>query len=133
MTNLETIQHYYNCFNRQDWQGMLNVLHPDVRHDINQGGTEVGIEAYRVFLQHMDECYRETLEDMVFMAGPAADRFACEFTVKGIYKKTDGNLPPAHGQTYTLPAGAFLEMRDGKIYRVTTYYNLPAWMKMVSA
>ncbi|MBV6439457.1 MAG: hypothetical protein EPGJADBJ_01098 [Saprospiraceae bacterium] len=133
MTHLEIIQHYYDCFNRQDWQGMLDDLHPDVRHDINQGETQVGIEAYRSFLQHMDECYRETLEDMVFMADPTGNRFACEFTVKGVYKKTDGNLPPAHGQTYTLPAGAFLEMRDGKIYRVTTYYNLPDWIKMVSA
>ncbi len=132
MSHLDTIKHYYDCFNRQDWEGMLSDLHPDVRHDINQGGTEVGLDAYRKFLSHMDACYQETLEDMVFMADASGNRFACEFTVNGIYKKTDGNLPPAHGQKYVLPAGAFLEVRDGKIYRVTTYYNLPDWIKMVS-
>jgi hypothetical protein len=31
-----------------------------------------------------------------------------------------------------LPAGAFLEVHNGKITRVTTYYNLPLWIKLVS-
>jgi len=132
MTPFDTIKHYYACFNSQNWQGMLELLHPNVRHDINQGETQVGTEAYRSFLRHMDETYEEQLKDMVFLFDTTENRFACEFTVHGVYKKTDGNLPPAHGQTYTLPAGAFLEMRDGKIFRVTTYYNLTDWIKMVS-
>ncbi|MEM6679931.1 MAG: isopropylmalate/homocitrate/citramalate synthase, partial [Pseudomonadota bacterium] len=36
-------------------------------------------------------------------------------------------------QTYRLPAGAFLEVRDGLIARVTTYYNLKEWIRQVSA
>lgn len=132
MTPLDTIKHYYDCFNSQDWEGMLDLLHPDVRHDINQGGTQLGVDAYRSFLQHMDECYQEVLENIVYMSDDSGTRFACEFSVNGMYKKTDGDLPPAHGQTYTLPAGAFLETLEGKIYRVTMYYNLPDWIKMVS-
>ena len=53
-------------------------------------------------------------------------------TVNGIYKKGEEGLPAAHGQKYVLPAAAFLEFRDGKITRVTTYYNLTLWIKLVS-
>lgn len=132
MTALEIIRQYYDAFNRQDWDGMLALLTPDVQHDANQGGSYIGLDHYRQFLQHMDECYEERLEDLVLMTDPSGLRAACEFTVHGIYKKTDGDLPPATGQRYELPAGAFLELRDGKIARVTTYYNLPLWIKLIS-
>ena len=44
------------------------------------------------------------------------------------YLNTDEDLPPAKGQTYVLPAGTFFAIRDGKIARVTTYYNLTDWI-----
>ena len=42
-------------------------------------------------------------------------------------------LPEAKGQTYILPAGAFFDLRDGKVARVTTFYNLADWVRQVSA
>lgn len=132
MTALELAQQYYDCFNRKNWEGMLELLSDAIRHDVNQGETRVGKERYREFLQHMDECYDEHLSDMVFLTEPSGTRIACEFTVNGIYKKNDGDLLPARNQKYVLPAGAFLDVDGGKITRVTTYYNLPRWIKLVS-
>lgn len=37
-----------------------------------------------------------------------------------------------HGQPYVLPAGAFFEIRDCKVARTTSYYNLPHWIEAVS-
>lgn len=133
MTSLDIVQQYYQCFNGRNWQGMLDLLSDGVRHEVNQGEPRIGLERYRAFLQHMDECYEERLEDMVFLTEPSGQRVACEFVVHGIYKKTDGDFLPANGQRYVLPAGAFLEIAEGKIVRVTTYYNLPQWIKLVSA
>lgn len=129
---LDLVKQYYAHFNARNWEGMLACLDPDVQHDTNQGATYRGLDHYRSFLQHMDEGYAETLTDLVFMSDETGSRIACEFTVDGVYKKTDGGLPPAAGQRYVLPAGAFLEVREGKICRVTTYYNLPLWIKLVS-
>ncbi len=42
-------------------------------------------------------------------------------------------LPEARGQTYELPVGAFFEIRDGKVARVTNYYNLNDWIAQVGA
>jgi steroid delta-isomerase-like uncharacterized protein len=132
MTSLEIVQHYYQCFNQKDWKGMLALLHPEVRHESNQGEVRTGIEKFTEFLQKMDESYEETLTDMVFFTEPSDNRVAVEFVVNGIYKKGEEGLPEAHGQTYVLPAAAFIGLTDGKISRVTTYYNLPLWIELVS-
>jgi steroid delta-isomerase-like uncharacterized protein len=102
-----------------------------VVHDINQGGAETGIAAFRTFMERMDRCYREQIEDLVLMADESGTRAAAEFMVRGEYLATDEGLPPANGQTYLLPAGAFFHLRDGRVARVTMYYNLQDWMKQV--
>lgn len=131
-TSLDLVKQYYASFNARNWEGMLSCLDADVQHDVNQGDTHHGLEHYRNFLRHMEECYEEALTDLVYMSDDTGARIACEFTVHGLYKKTDGDLPPATGQRYVLPVGAFLEVRAGKIRRVTTYYNLPLWLKLIS-
>ena len=129
---LETVQQYYNHFNQKNWQGMLDLLHDEIRHETNQGDTRVGKQLFAGFLTHMDKCYDETLTDMVFFNEPSDRRVAVEFVVNGCYKATDGDLPTATGQQYVLPAAAFLELKDGRIVRVTTYYNLPLWIRQIS-
>jgi len=132
MTSLEIVKQYYECFNQKNWAGMLALLHPDVRHEPNQGEPRIGIELFTEFMKHMDESYEETLTDMVFFEEPNNERVSVEFVVNGIYKKGEEGLPEAHNQSYILPAAAFLGITDGKISRVTTYYNLPLWIKLVS-
>lgn len=131
--SLETAKEYYRHFNDRNWEGMLNLLDEQIRHEPNQAGEpRIGIAKFTEFLAHMDESYEETLTDMVFFSEPEGNRVAVEFTVNGIYKKGEEGLPPARSQKYVLPAAAFLEFRDGKITRVTTYYNLTLWIELVS-
>ena len=132
MTTYEIASTYYDAFNRKDWSGMLALLSDAVRHDSNQGDSRTGKDVFAQFLRHMDDCYDETLTEMVILTEPTGTRVACEFVVTGTYKKTDGDLPDAHGQTYSLPAGSFLDVANGQITRVTTYYNLPLWESLVT-
>lgn len=129
--SLDVISAYYDAFNRGDREAMLGLLTDDVAHDINQGGCEVGKEAFGRFLAHMDRCYREQLTDIVVMPSADGRHAAAEFTVHGTYVATDAGLPPARGQTYSLPAGTFFALEGGKIARVTTYYNLKDWIAQV--
>lgn len=133
MTAAETIAAYYDAFNRGDAQGMLALLTDDVRHDVNQGGSRHGKAAFAEFLAHMDRCYAERLEGVVIMTEPTGTRAAASFTVHGTYKATDAGLPPATGQRYVLPAGTFFDLREGRIARVATCYNLNDWIAQVSA
>lgn len=132
MSSLEIVKQYYTHFNNKNWKGMLDLLHEEIRHEPNQGDPRIGIEKFTEFLQMMDTSYEETLTDMVFFSESNDTRVAAEFTVNGIYKKGEEGLPEAHGQAYVLPAAAFLEVKEGKISRVTTYYNLPLWISLVS-
>jgi steroid delta-isomerase-like uncharacterized protein len=129
----ELIAAYYSAFNARDYASMLALLSEDVVHDINQGGRERGRAAFSAFLARMDESYREQLVDLVIMGDARGARFAAEFTVVGKYLKADTGLPPAQGQMYRLPAGTFLSVEDGKITRVTTYYNLQEWLRQVAS
>jgi steroid delta-isomerase-like uncharacterized protein len=131
MTALELITAYYSAFNAGNMEGFLTLLHPEVVHDINQGRRETGKETFARFMQHMNRCYREQLADIVVMASADGSRAAAEFTVHGEYIATDEGLPEARGQRYVLPAGAFFEIRDGKVARV--YYNLNDWIAQVGA
>ncbi len=125
------IRSYYAAFNAGDVEAMLALLTQDVAHDINQGSRETGIAAFRAFMLRMNAHYREELRDIVVMVGEGGARAAAEFTVHGKYLATDAGLPEAKGQEYILPAGAFFEVRDGKIARVTNYYNLQDWIAQV--
>lgn len=130
---LELLSRYYTAFNRGDWKAMLDCLAEDVAHDINQGERQVGKDRFRTFLAHMERCYRERLEDIVLMVDASGTRAAVEFVVHGEYLATDEGLPEAHGQTYVLPAGAFIAIDDGRICRLTMCYNLEDWTRQVEA
>ena len=132
MNDTELVTAYYAAFNRGDWDGMCAFLAEDVAHDLNQGAREVGRQTFRTFLDRMNRSYSEQLRDIVVMGG-SNGRVAAAYVVEGTYKATDEGLPPATGQRYTLPGGAFFEISNGKITRVTNYYNLQDWLKQVGA
>ncbi len=128
----ETVKRYFEAFNAGDVQGMLDCLSEDVAHHVNEGQIRVGKEKFAEFCAHMNRCYEEHLTDMVVFEAEGGTRAAAEFIVNGTYLQTDSGLPEAHGQTYRLPAGSFFTLTDGKISRVTTFYNLADWVKQVS-
>jgi steroid delta-isomerase-like uncharacterized protein len=125
------ISAYVDAFNRDDVDGQLAVLSPDVVHEINEGGTEVGLDAFRAFKAHMDRHYAERLEDVRIYGDDAGG--ACEFIVRGTYIRTDGDLPEASGQAYAVRSGFFVDVADGKISRITSYYNLRNWCETVQS
>ncbi len=127
----ELIRMYYDAFNSGDRPAMLRLLDPEVIHDINQGDSVVGAEAFETFLAHMDRCYAEQVEDLVVMVAAGGDRAAAEFYIRGEYLVTDEGLPEAAGQKYHLRVGAFFDIIGGRIARVTNYYNLQDWIAQV--
>ena len=127
----ELIQRYYETFNSGDREVLLDMLTDDVVHEINEGEAETGREAFRAFLGRMDRCYREQVEELAVFVSDVPGRVAAEFFIQGEYVETDEGLPEAAGQKYYLRVGAFFEVRDGLISRITNYYNLAGWMRMV--
>ncbi|MDC7807538.1 nuclear transport factor 2 family protein [Luteimonas sp BLCC-B24] len=130
-TAADLIRAYYAAFNAGDRDAMLALLSDDVVHDLNQGARETGREAFAAFMRRMDTSYRERLDDIVVMTSGDGTRAAAEYVVHGEYVADDAGLPPARGQRYVLPGGAFFAIRDGRITRVSNYYNLEDWIAQV--
>lgn len=136
MTRLDAItliSRYYAAFNAGDAAGMLACVTDDVEHRVNQGGIRRGKALFADFCAHMGTSYAETLHDIMVFASDDGTRAAAEFVVHGRYLQTDPGLPEARGQAYVLPAGAFFDLGEGRIARISTFYNLSDWLRQVSA
>ncbi len=129
---MSTIATYYAAFNAGDADAMLACVTDDIEHRVNEGAIRHGRAKFAEFCAHMGVSYREQLRDIVVFTTEDTTRGAAEFVVHGEYLITDPGLPAAHGQHYVLPAGAFFDLRDGKIARITTFYNLADWISQVS-
>lgn len=125
------IDTYFAAFNAGDTKKMESLVAEDLVHDVNQGERRIGKDQFWSFNVHMTRCYKERLSDIVLFVNEDGTRAAAEFIVNGSYISTDEGLPEANGQTYRLPAGSFFDIRDGRIARITTYYNLQDWIRQV--
>ena len=125
------IEHYYAAFNAGDMDTFLGLLSETVVHDLNQGTREVGKAAFGEFMQRMNRSYREQIADITVMVNSDGTRAAAEYTVSGKYQITEAGLPAAWGQPYALRGGAFFEVQNDLITRVTNYYNLEEWVRQI--
>jgi steroid delta-isomerase-like uncharacterized protein len=80
----------------------------------------------------MDQCYRERVRDLVVMTSPdvAVPRPSSRSRAL-TWRPT--RPARAQGQAYSLPVGAFFEVADGRITRVTNYYNVKDWVSQVGS
>ncbi len=128
----DLIKRYYDAFNRANLIEFMSLLHEDIVHYANQSERVNGKETFNTFMEHMNHCYRERITDLIIFVSDDGKRAAAEYAVNGMYLNTDQGLPPARGQTYRVAGGAFFEVKDGLISRVTNYYNLQEWLRQVT-
>lgn len=127
----ELIESYYAHFNAMSWDAMLELLSDEVAHDVNESSREIGKAAFKAFFERMNISYAEHISDVSVTVNADGSRAAAEYIVSGTYQQTDAGLPEARGQRYRLPGGAFFEVTNGKISRVTNYYNLQLWLQQI--
>lgn len=132
LTAREVAEAYYNAFNQGDYAKMLSLVDPNVRHEPNQGDPRIGREKLAAFLASNDECYREQLSNFTFLTEPSGLKVAVDFEVTGMYlKQADDTMPPALEQVYSIQVVAIIEVENGLITVIRTYYNLADWLQRV--
>lgn len=125
------IQKYYQAFNQQNVELMLQCLHPQVVHEINEGEIQIGLQPFRQFLHRMNTHYKENLTEIKVMTSENGLSASARFIVNGTYLQTDPGLPKARGQHYKIPALAYFEIENGLIKKVSNFYNLKKWIEAV--
>lgn len=119
------VERYYEAYNIQDLEALEALLADDVIFDVNRGQRESGKEAFVRCMRRNNSCYQEHIFDIEIMTNDDGSRVAAEFTVMGIYmggNEALGEEPPMD-LNYRLPGGAFFEVEDGQIVRVSANYN----------
>lgn len=129
--SVQLIETYYKNFNEMAFEQMTSLLDENVVHEVNEGEPQKGLATFKKFMGVMDEHYREQVKELVVFASSDPTRFAAEFYIDGVYTKTQAGLPPANNQKYYIRVGAFFEVKNNKITRVTNHYNLANWIKAV--
>ncbi len=84
------IQRYYDYFNQRNLSAFLSLLDPEVVHDINQGETQIGIDAFTAFMGRMNDAYEEQITDLVIMTTADGTRAAAEFVDKRAAATSNG-------------------------------------------
>jgi steroid delta-isomerase-like uncharacterized protein len=125
------IEAYFSALNAGDWKAVLDLVREDVIHDVNEGGREIGRNAFREFLRRTDRHCREEFGDLEIMVSPSGRRAAAEFMVRGILLAPPESLQGKAGRKYELALGAFFEIEEGLIARITTYCNTAAWLARI--
>ncbi len=129
--SVQLIETYYKHFNDLQFDKMVSLLDDNVVHEVNEGQPQVGLETFKKFMGVMDEHYQEQVKELHVFSTKDPQRFAAEFYIDGVYKKTQEGLPVAKNQKYYIRVGAFFEVKNNKIVRVTNHYNLAHWIKAV--
>ncbi|MBH3341897.1 nuclear transport factor 2 family protein [Pseudomonas mendocina] len=127
----DLLQRYFNALNDRDIRACLLLVSDELIVEPNQGFAEHGRDAFATFLERQQHCYRETLEPLVILAEPHGQHAACEYRVNGEYLATDEGLPEACGQRYEMRVGAFFEIQQGLISRISLHFNLPDWLAQI--
>lgn len=117
----QLVERFVAAFNAGDHEAMLALLSEDVAHDRPDGSREIGREAFRWYLGMEARSFRESWADLAVMVGEGGGRAAIEFTRRGTYLATVEGMPAASGQSYSVPAGLFLDVDDAMITRVSDH------------
>ena len=127
------LRDYYSALNAQDMPAILDLLHDNVVHDLGQSRREFGKVAFARFMEHTKARCQKHIFDIEIMTNDDGSRAAAEFIILGSYL-IDGQCPESTpGQTFRVPGGAFFEIHDGKIARISSYCGLQEWLAQLIA
>jgi steroid delta-isomerase-like uncharacterized protein len=126
------VKAYLDAANRDDSAAILAMMHEDVAFDVNQSMRQIGLDNLRLLLATKSAHCKEQLADAVIFSSEDGSRGAAEFTWKGTYIATIEGFPQANGQRFSMQAGLFFEVEDGKITRITSHRDMREWVRQIS-
>lgn len=118
------IERYFAAVNGRDWAGLAAVLHPDVsvRHMslLAADGVPAVVKLYRAILEQYREGQHEDRPTRILVDGDVA---AVEITATVVTKD---------GTALTFPAADIIEIQDGRIRTVRTFYDTAVVVPLIT-
>lgn len=114
--NVAIVKSMFNAFNKHDWKAMADHYADSASFLDPAYGTEYVVQSKAEMIQKYSELQAmfPDVQDHVVGLYPSGDKVAVEFISSG---KNDS-------VEFTLPISCILTLKDGKIIRDATYYDL---------
>lgn len=130
--SIEVVKKYYEAFNNKNANAIVDLCDPDVANDLNQGDTQIGKKNLKIFLETAWAHFDEKVSNIIYMSNHDQTKIATEYLVQGVYYKTKPGLFEANNQNYEICPATIFTIKNGKIIRMTRYYNAKKWFEMVN-
>lgn len=124
-TSLSIISQYMSAWNDHDPQEIANYFANDCLYeDAALGFVYRSPQDIAQLFQKFFHSYPNIQCDFTNLFGEA-ERAAWEWRMEGNYERTGPSGIPASGQRVTFRGASIAQVADGKIVRVTDYWNVP--------
>ena len=128
---LACVERYFQALAAGDSDGVLECVTDHVAHHESDGEVTVGKAALAEHLTARQRHFSERIEALQIWLDESGTRAAAEFVIHGAYRVRAEGLPPAHGQRYVSPAGAFFTLEGDRIARISTHFHHTHWLAQV--
>lgn len=123
---------YYMAYNKADVEGQTKLMTDDMIYHSNSDKIRVGKDAYHKYTVGLFKEIDEKCIDIKYFVDEAQGVVTAQSRVEGKYVTSSEGLPKAKGQKYNIPVVEVFEIKDGKIKKLTTYYNEDLWKTQIS-
>jgi len=125
------VQEETTAWNSGDVEKILSYYTDDcVYEDLAVGRVNHGKEELRTFFKEAYTAFPDfRVELKSFFA--SGGHLCIEGLMKGTHKGNIPGFPPATGKTFSVRAAHVCELREGKAFRVTDYYDMASLMRQL--
>lgn len=123
---------YYTAYNAEDVEGQIKLMTDDVVYHSNSDKIRTGAKAYRKYTIGLFKEIDEKCIDIKYFVDETQGVVTAQSRAEGKYVTSSDGLPKAKGQKYNIPVVEVFEIKNGKISKLTTYYNEDLWKTQIS-
>lgn len=131
---INLIKTYFESYNARQANTYFGTISSNVVNETNQGNAIVGLETFKVFMHAFMTSFDSRMSQIVLLVSDDGRYASASWVNTGTYVKSDPAITaiPAKNQKYTVHGANFFEVSDGKIARITTYYNAEEFAKQLN-
>lgn len=119
----DLIKNFLAAVGDRDLDLMVACFDEDGAFDASGAERVIGQREIRFALAARLRQFTESVGDIITLEDDSGTRGAAEFTLRGEYVADAEGLPAASKQAYSLSAGLFCEVEEGRFLRLSLRYN----------
>jgi steroid delta-isomerase-like uncharacterized protein len=128
----QVVSSFYDAYARRDIEAMMSHVSDDIVEDLSGIGLVTGAEQEREFLTGVLAAFPDLATEVTRMLA-CGDVVAAEWRRHGTFSGAPWRGLPASGKPFAFRGGAFLEVHDQKITRITGYYDTAEFARQIGA